>query len=128
MCAIPNTSATRLLCGLTMSVVLMTGCSSMHRVALNAGGRPQVSPQVGSGDQVRLTLRDGRRVRFTVDSVDPAAIIARDDSRTRYEYSDILTVERRGFSKAKTGVLVGGIVGGLVCFLWTLSQAAFFPG
>jgi hypothetical protein len=63
-------------------------------------------------------MRDGRRVQFTVQTVDAAAIIAGDGRR--YDLADILTLERRGFSGPKTTLLIAGIwfgfwlVGGLI--------------
>ena len=39
------------------------------------------------------------------------------------DLNDILTVERREFAESKTGVLIGGIVGG-VLFVYAVAQAA----
>jgi len=59
-----------------------------------------------------------------VEKVEATAIIARNDTGTRYDLNDILAVERREFSGVKTGVLIGGIVA--VCCSSAAAQAAAF--
>ena len=58
-----------------------------------------------------MTLQDGRRVRFKVQTADGHTLVAQDG--TRYERADIVTVERRSFSVTKTGLLAAGIWFGL---------------
>jgi hypothetical protein len=111
-----------------MSAIAMTGCTSMHRVSLAPAGPTPVAPKVGAGDKVRVTLEDGRRVEFTVDNVDAAAIIARDNTRTRYDLNDIRTLERQEFSGGKTSFLLGGIAAGTLCFLYMAAQAILWSG
>ena len=123
MRAIPTSYITRLVCALTALAIATGGCTSMHRVSPVAVAPTPVSSRVSPGDTIRVTLRDGRRVQFTVDKVEATAIIARNDTGTRYDLTDILTVERREFSGVKTGFLVGGIVGG-VWFLKAVAEAA----
>jgi hypothetical protein len=101
-------------CALTMSAIAMTGCTSMHRVSLAPAGPTPVAPKVGAGD--------------TVDNVDAAAIIARDDTRTRYDLNDIRTLERQEFSGGKTSFLLGGIAAGTLCFLYMAAQAILWSG
>ncbi|HEV8210589.1 MAG TPA: hypothetical protein VGP77_10725 [Vicinamibacterales bacterium] len=74
----------------------------------SVAGTPASS--IHTGDQLRLTLRDGRRVKLTVGGLEATAIVAR--FGVRYELNDILTVERQELNKGKTGLLVAGLVGG----------------
>ena len=75
-----------------------------------------------------MTLEDGRRVEFTVHNVDAAAIIARDDTRSKDHLNDIRTLERQEFSGAKTGVLLGSIAAGTLCFLYMLAGVMVYTG
>ncbi len=94
MRAIRAVCVARLVCALSASAIAMTGCTSMHRPPAVPAGALQSSSswRVGRGDVVRITMRDGHRVQFTVQTVDAVAIIAGDGSR--YDLADILTVER----------------------------------
>jgi hypothetical protein len=95
-------------CALSASALTMNGCTSMHRTPVNVAPQPP-SPHLRSGDEVHVTMRDGRRARFRVLTADAASIIARDGSK--YDRADILTIEQRQFSGVKTTLLVVGIVG-----------------
>jgi hypothetical protein len=72
------------------------------------------------GDDVRVTFRDGRRVRFEVQAVDDKGLVAKDGAR--YEADDILLVERRSFSGVKTAILVGA---GVAVTMWILVGIAY---
>ena len=101
---------TRLVCVLTILALVAPGCRSMHRVPLTTP--PESSSwRISAGDQVRVTLQDGRRVRFKVQTADGHTLVAQDG--TRYERADIVTVERRSFSVTKTALLAAGIWFGL---------------
>lgn len=112
----------RLVCLLAILAVSATGCSSMHRVPVVAAGSAQASDRVGPGDEVRVTMRDGRQARFTVQRVEDAALVAGDG--TRYEITDIVTLERRAFSGGRTALLVAGVVGGVLFFAYAVAVAS----
>jgi hypothetical protein len=76
--------------------------------------------------QVHVTMRNGRRAEFTVQTVDTVAIIARDG--TRYDQTDILTVERREFNGVKTTFLLTGILGGVLLFAIGAMMASLAGG
>ena len=81
---------------------------------------------VQPGDEVRVTLRDGRRVRFTVQAVDDRGIVA--TNRARYETTDILLMERKSFSGLKTGILVAAGIGLTLFILAGLAGVAAAAG
>lgn len=66
----------RLVAIVTASAVLGCGCTSLHPVAMVAPGSTQGTTAVKVGDDVRLTMRDGRTAQFTVEHVDVSAITA----------------------------------------------------
>ena len=123
MRAIRAVCVTRFVCALSASAVVMTSCTSMHRVPVVVGEPQPSSWRVNSGDEVSVTMRDGRTARFTVQTVEPASIIARDG--TRYDLTDIVTVERRAFSGVRTTFLVGGILGGAFLFAVAAAMASY---
>ena len=78
--------------------------------------------QLKAGDHVEVTVRDGRRVSFTVARVDASGIV--DDNKTRYEATDILVVKRRQFSLWKTSLLgLGTFVSFLVAVAASMVSA-----
>ena len=74
---------------------------------------------VSPGDEVRITLRDGRRITGKVHAVDSTGVVAVD--RVRYEAADILTLERKSFSGSKTAILVAA---GFAAFVLVAYAAA----
>lgn len=112
----------RLVCLLTASVATASGCTSMHRVPVVTADSPPLGDRIEPGDEIRVTLRDGRQARFTVQRVEQAALIALDG--TRYDKSDIVTLDRRKFSGGKTALLVAGIVGGVLFFAYAAAVAS----
>ena len=113
----------RMIFVLSISVATATGCTTMRPVAA-VNIDPAAAPLWGvkPGDRVRLTLRDGRRVSFEVYSLDAGGIVAID--RTRYETQEILAVERRSFSGAKTTLLVAGGFGAFLLLLYAAAVAS----
>ena len=108
----------RLVALVTASALLGSGCTSMHPVAVVAPGQPQATTTVNAGeattpvkagDNVRVTMRDGRTAQFTVEQVEVSAITARGGEK--YATDEILTLERRSVSAAKTSVLIVSVVG-----------------
>jgi hypothetical protein len=72
----------------------------------------QTAWNVRPGDDLRLTLADGRAVTCTVAAVEAGVIVA--EGGARYPFADIRRVERREVSAGKTAALVGGGVLGAV--------------
>jgi hypothetical protein len=103
---------TRLVCALVASSLAMAGCSSMHRVPNTVATSALSGRHVSVGDDVRVTMNDGRRVEFAVQSVNDEAIVARDG--TRYERTDVLTIERRAFDLRKTAIRTAAWFGAIV--------------
>jgi hypothetical protein len=112
----------RLVCLVTAFAVSASGCTSMHRVPVVTADSPQVGDRIEPGDVIRVTMRDGRQARFTVKRVEEAALIAIDG--TRYDNSNIVTLDRREFSGGKTALLVAGIVGGVLFFAYAAAVAS----
>jgi hypothetical protein len=77
---------------------------------------------VSAGDQVRITLRDGRLVSFKVLVDDSAGIVAVDNSR--YEMADIVTLERKGLSGTRTVILVAAGIATFVLVLYAVAVAS----
>jgi len=98
-----------LVSALVTSSVAMTGCTSMRPVKPMTNPAGPASWKVKTGDHLEVRLRDGRRVSFTVASVDASGIAA--DDGTRYEARDVIAVKRRKFSVLKTSLLgLGGFL------------------
>ncbi len=116
----------RLVALLTASALVGSGCTSMHQVPVVAPGPSLTTPMVKPGDDVRVTMRDGRTARFTVGQVDVSAITARGGER--YATDEIATVERRTFSAAKTTVLVAGVLGGALWFAYMYASVVLLTG
>ena len=89
-----------------------TGCRSMRPVTPETTAA-QPTWNVRPGDDLRLTLVDGRSVTCTVAAVETGVIVAKDGAR--YPFADIREVERRELSGGKTAVAVGGgVLGALL--------------
>jgi hypothetical protein len=113
----------RLVAIVTVCALLGNGCTSMRPVAVVAPGAPQAPTAIKVGDHVRVTMRGGRTARFTVEHVDVSGITARDGEK--YPMDEILTLERRSVSAAKTTLLIVSVVGGVYLVLYAIAAAAF---
>lgn len=82
-----------------------SGCRSLRPVTPDTTAS-QPAWNLRPGDDVRLTLVDGRSVACTVAGVESGVIVAKDGAR--YPFTDIRAVERREVSAGKTAVAVGG--------------------
>jgi hypothetical protein len=98
-----------------------SGCTSYKRIM------PQQSPtptpglsNVKRGDTVRVSLRDGTRHVFTVESVSDVGITSRADGHL-FLASEIVGIERRHYSAPKNIGLV--LLGVTVTFLVALAAA-----
>lgn len=97
---------------LATAPVASTGCRSLRPVTPETTAA-QPAWNVRPGDDLRLTLTDGRAVTCTVAAVESGAIVAKDGAR--YPFADIRQVERREVSGGKTAALVGGgVLGALL--------------
>ncbi len=105
---------------LTVFALAGSGCTSLHPIALVTTGAPVATVGIKPGDDVRVTMRDGRKARFTVESVEPSTVIAR--GGTRYAMDEMTTLERRSFSGAKTAGYIAGV--GAAAFLILVEIAA----
>jgi hypothetical protein len=107
----------RLLWFITTVAVALSGCTSMRPVPVVTTPAPQsaAARPVGHGDDVRVTLRDGRVVRFTVQAVEPGRLISADGMA--YNVTDIVSLERRGFSGVKTVLLLASLPVGVFLFI-----------
>jgi hypothetical protein len=101
----------------TLMITLVTaGCTSMRPIrGVNAPTPPSEYLKIGSGDRVAVEMTDGRRGRFSVQSVDSEAIVSH--TGERYVRAEILQLRRQQFSHAKTWSLVSSLVFGLL-LLW----------
>jgi hypothetical protein len=127
MSALRSPFPIRPVCALLIPAVVACGCTTMRvvqrpvapgNIDSAASGMASVRP----GDEVRVTLRDGRQVRFEVLAVDSTGIVALD--RSRYATPDILRVERRSFSGAKTAILLAAGVATFVLVLYAVAVAS----
>lgn len=113
----------RLVAIVTASALLGGGCTSMHPVAVVAPGAPQATAIVKVGDDVRVTMRDGRKAEFTVEQVDDSAITA--EGGEKYATDEIVTLERSSVSAVKTTVLIVSSVAAAGVAFFILSGLAF---
>jgi len=117
----------RPVCALLIPAVVACGCTTMRVVQRPAAPGTTDPPAsavetVRAGDQVRVTLRDGRQFRFQVLAVDNTGIVAVDHSR--YDTADILRLERKSFSGAKTAILVAAGVATFVLVMYAVALAS----
>ena len=89
---------------LLLAVTLTTGCTSMKTIRPATAPGPPPSDQLKVGDTVIVQTRDLSRWRFVVQEITGDAIVARGGQR--FERSDIVSVQRKSFSTAKTVTLV----------------------
>ena len=91
-----------------MTLVAAGGCTTVR--VFPADAIDPLRSQLEPGDEVSLTLRDGRTVAGEVASASPSvlAVLAPDGSRVDVGWSDIERLEQREFSGAKTTGLVVG--------------------
>jgi hypothetical protein len=99
-----------------------SGCRSMHALPVQTTTSQATAWDVGPGDDLRVALKDGRQVRFTVASVVADAVVATDGAR--YSFADIRVVERLEPSTGRTVLLVaGGLLAVLFVYMVTVATA-----
>jgi hypothetical protein len=91
---------------IVLLVGISTGCRSMRELPAQTAPTQPPTWQVQPGDTIRVTLANGRRVRFKVAAVDNVALVAVNGNR--YPLTGVTRVERRQFSGGRTAVLVIG--------------------
>jgi hypothetical protein len=104
-----------------LSAFILNGCHSLTRVALPDSTPPPpnaaVFAQLKAGDDVRVTLRTGEKVTFTLAEVQAEGLVAKDGRR--YAFSDTRQIERRHISGTKITI-------GVACVVALLSFMAYF--
>lgn len=96
---------------LATAPLVLAGCRSLRSVPPETTAA-QPAWNVRPGDDLRLTLTNGRSVTCTVAAVESDVIVAKDGAR--YPFTDIREVERREISSGKTAAAVGGSVLGVL--------------
>ena len=89
---------------LLVAVTLTTGCTTMKTVHPATAPGPAATNQVKVGDTVIVQTHDRSSRRFVVQEITDDAIVARGGERIAR--SDIVSVQRKSFSTAKTVTLV----------------------
>jgi len=104
-----------------LSAFILNGCHSLTRVALPDSTPPPpnaaVFAQLKAGDDVRVTLRTGEKVTFTLAEVQAEGLVAKDGRR--YAFSDTRQIERQHISGTKITI-------GVACVVALLSFMAYF--
>ncbi len=100
-----------------MSVLIalsISACTSRGPIrGIAAPVAPPDYAAIKAGDHVEVEMRDGRRERFRVHSVETDVLVS--PSGHRYARAEMVSLDRLQFSHAKTWPLVaGGIVGGVI--------------
>lgn len=107
---------------LVAAIATAPGCRSMHTVKPATTADQPVAWTVKPGDDIRVTLKDGRTLTLVVAAVETDAIVAREG--TRVAFSEIQTLERRQFSGPRTaGLAVGGILAALLALAFAMVAA-----
>jgi hypothetical protein len=106
------------------AIIALTGCTTLQpfegaanelQGRINSGGLLQV------GDRVSIVTRDDRTHEFRIRAISGGVIQGASDSAT---VAEVMTLQKREFSRAKTCLLVGGIVLGVGLVLYAAAQAA----
>jgi hypothetical protein len=101
----PRYPACLLACVLAISTA---GCTSLKTVRLT--DPPPTAPfeTVRVGDTVRIETRDGERHQFQVRQIDGYVLVS--ETGHRYPHREIVRLQRRSVSIARTALLVGGVL------------------
>ena len=96
---------------IVLSVIMLNGCHSRTRVALPDSTPPPpdaaVFAELNAGDNLRVTMRTGERVTFTLAAVQPEALVAKDGRHIPFR--DVTQLDKRHISPWKTVGLAVGI-------------------
>ena len=104
-------------------VVLASGCTTMKTVRVED---PQASPfgRVRAGDTVIVHTSDGRTDRFVVAAVEADALVSVNGSR--YQRSEIRTIDRKTLSVPKTVGLSIGVFCGVALVAIAVAIGSFY--
>jgi hypothetical protein len=83
--------------------LLMTSCTSLHRVSVPGSETNSTVPSVQVGDSVVVTTRSGEQKKFKVTAVEPDALAGKN---VRVAYGDMASLSVRERSVGKTTLLV----------------------
>jgi hypothetical protein len=83
-------------------LILVCACTTAREVPLGGDGP---GPALQSGDVVTIVTKDGRKLSFTVERLEPDAIVG---SATRVPLAEIARVEVERVDPAKTAVVAIG--------------------
>lgn len=100
----------RLIALVLVSALTSAGCTSMKTIHPASPGEPPFGP-VQIGDTVVVLTRGGEQACFVVQGMDGETLIA--STGRRYVRSDLVRLERKAFSGARTAGLIAGIAGGV---------------
>ncbi len=122
-----DASGTCALIGFLAAALVVSGCHTHQHLSLSASGStsaPEFEPPVHAGDNVRITLRTGERLDFSVEQARDDSLIAK--GGRRFPYADIARLEKRQLSKGKTIALAIGISAAAFTFLILAAAGAAY--
>ncbi len=106
----PLTTCVRRLVSVLLVFSMVAGAAGCATWRTVPGPRTPVDPafaDVKPGDELVLTLRDGRRVEVDVERIDGDTLVS--DEGVRYARHDIAALQVHRLSAWRTALLVGGI-------------------
>jgi hypothetical protein len=107
---------------LIVVIIICTGCTTLRPIE---GSPAELRQRINSadllkpGDRVRIVASDGSAHRFAIKSIEAGVIRGRSES---VPVEQVVTLQRRQFSRVKTAALVIGI--GLACTVIGLAAYA----
>jgi len=91
-----------------LSAFILNGCQTLTRITLPDSTPPPpnaaVFAQLKAGDTVRVTMRTGEKVTFTLEEVRAEGVVAKDGRHI--SFGDIRQLEKRHISGTKTVVTI----------------------
>jgi hypothetical protein len=100
----------RLVASILLTALTLTGCTTMQTIRPASPGGPPFGT-LQAGDTVVVVTRGGDQTSFAVQRIEGETLVARDGRR--YLASDLVRVERKAVSRAKTAWLIAGIGAGV---------------
>jgi len=98
-----NNKWQRIIAFVCVASLLVTSCTSLHRVSVPGSETSSTVPSVQVGDSVVVTTRAGEQKKFKVTAVEPEALAGKD---VRVAYADMASLSVRQTSVGKTTLLV----------------------
>lgn len=106
------------------AIIALAGCTTLQPIegaANELQGRISSGGLLEVGDRVSIVTSDDRTHEFRIRAISGGVIQGASDSVT---VAEVITLQKREFSRAKTCLLVGGIVLGAGLVLYAAAQAA----